>query len=91
MECILDCNYLLLRTPLGECKIQFHRGMECILDCTFSLDVGMYEQAGKRKIIKAEEATNKSMQNIRGCENEVGGGVGGRKQWQVAKAEDLIG
>ena len=45
----------------------------------------------KGKIIKAEEATNKSMQNIRGCENEVGGGVGGRKQWQVAKAEDLIG
>ena len=65
MECILDCNYLLLRTPLGECKIQFHRGMECILDCTFSLDVGMYEQAVKSEIIKAEEAAIKSMQIIR--------------------------
>ena len=53
--------------------------MECILDCTFSLDVGMCEQAGKSRIIKAEEATNKSMQIVRGCGNEVGGGVGGRK------------
>ena len=87
----LHCNYLLLKTLLGECKIQFHRGMECILDCTFSLDVGMFEQAGKIKIIKAEEAVIKSMQIIRECKNEVSGGVDGRKQWQVMKAEDLIG
>ena len=31
------------------------------------------------------------MQINRECENEVGGGVGGRKQWQVMKAKDLIG
>ena len=65
--------------------------MYFILYSTFTLDVGMYEQAGKSKIIKAEEAAIKSMQIIRECKNEVGGGVGGRKQWQVMKAEDLIG
>ena len=25
------------------------------------------------------------------ADNEVGGGVGGRKQWHLVKAEDLIG
>ena len=55
--------------------------MECILDCTFSLDVGMYEQAGKSEIVKAEEAAIKSMQIIRECKNEVSGEVGGRERW----------
>ena len=31
MECILDCNYLLLKALLGERKLQFHIDMECIL------------------------------------------------------------
>ena len=51
----------------------------------------MYEQAVKSEIIKAEEAAIKSMQIIRKANNEVGGGVGGRKQWHLVKAEDLIG
>ena len=37
MECILDCNYLLLKNPLVECKIQFHWDKECILDCNYLL------------------------------------------------------
>ena len=37
MECFLDRNYLLLKTLLGECKIQFPRGMECIFRLYLSL------------------------------------------------------
>ena len=27
----------LLKTPLGECKMQFHKGLECIYDCKYQL------------------------------------------------------
>ena len=37
MEFFLDRNYLLLKTLLGECKIQFPRGMECIFRLYLSL------------------------------------------------------
>ena len=31
MECILDCNYLLLKNHCGSERIQFHKNMECML------------------------------------------------------------
>ena len=89
MECILDCNYLLLQTLLGEGKIQFHRGMECILDCIFSFRC-MNKQV-KAKLSKPRRLQLNLCRLLGKAKNEVVGGVGGRKQWHLMKAKDLIG
>ena len=41
MESILDCNYLLLKAPLGRGQIQFHKDMESVLDLVGVLQGGV--------------------------------------------------